>query len=55
MGHVMGHVTWWYDGSTIDSADSIAKDLIAAGLVEGRELVVGEWFWQFLVKTACDD
>ena len=27
----------------IDTADGVAKDLIDAGLVEGRELVVGKW------------
>ena len=26
---------------TIDTADGIAKDLLKAGLLEGRELVVG--------------
>ena len=28
--------------SLVDSSDSIAKDLVAAGLVDGKNLVVGK-------------
>ena len=32
-----------------DGADAIAKDLLSAGLVEGRELVVGMWSPHYFV------
>lgn len=38
----------WQSCDLLDTADAIAKDLLTAGLLEGRELVVGKVLALFL-------
>ena len=40
--------------SRLDSADAIAKELLTAGLVEGRNLVGGKWLYYYTFgATVC--